>query len=311
MNTPIDGLFIDPQSPSTPAFLDDLDTHPEFANVDTTLTTDPTTPNDLTFMGYYDLGTVVTFFPRFLHIPGPDGPSDPHWVLAAGSGTIYFPQDVEGQVDMSWWPDLVFRNHAEFSMVRVYDAQDPSPLFDQDRTTAPPSYTLIGPRTGSNAYLIEPFEWESRNYLVVSDIAGAIQLWDLTDLLDPATPAILHPDLNPLQTDYGHFMLEEWRTPECVSDDLSNSVYGLAVHLADTDDDGTPDEVQIYVAVARVGIEVLRFDPTGTPSFLEEYDHIETPSGSAGIRIRELPLTGEIDLLVSERNSGLRVFERP
>ena len=61
-------------------------------------------------------------------------------------------------------------------------------------------------------------------------------------------------------------MLEEWQAPPSVTDDTPNSVFGLAVDLADTRGSPDPDEFQVYVAVARVGIEVLKFDPNGSPS---------------------------------------------
>jgi hypothetical protein len=147
--------------------------------------------------------------------------------------------------------------------------------------------------------------------LVVADLGGAVQLWDLTELLDPSTPEIIHPDLDPTVTDYAQFMLEEWRTPDCVSDDYSNTVWSLAVDLADTGGTEDPDVVHIYVLVGRVGIEVLEFDPTASPGGrLTLVDHIETPSGSGAIRVRDLG-AGDTDLLVIERDTGLRAFERP
>lgn len=98
-----------------------------------------------------------------------------------------------------------------------------------------------------------------------------------------------------------------------MSDDQPNTEWELGIELANTEGDSAPEEVHIYVQVARVGIEVLRFHPNPTgapPSHFEKIDHIDTPSGSGGISIRDVAATDEMDLLVSERNCGLRVFTR-
>jgi len=193
--------------------------------------------------------------------------------------------------------------------VRVFGVEDPTTLFDDDPGSLP-AYTLIGPSFGSSAYRIEPFEWQGRDYLVVTDLGGSVQLWDLTNLLDPGTPSIIHPNLDPTVTDYADFMLAEWRTPPSVSDDLPNTVWGIDIDLSDTTGGPEPDEVHVYVLVARRGIEVLRFEPSGSPAWLVPIDSIETPSGSGGISIRNLPTSGETDLFLSGRNCGLRVFTR-
>lgn len=109
---------------------------------------------------------------------------------------------------------------------------------------------------------------------------------------------------------YGSFMLQDWRVPESVSDDLPNTVWSLAVDLADTGGGPEPDEVHVYALVGRVGIEVLRLDTSGTPQ-LVPIDHIETPSGSGGISTQVHPQTGQKTLLLSERDCGLRAFRRP
>lgn len=147
----------------------------------------------------------------------------------------------------------------------------------------------------------------------MSDIGGAVQLWDLIGLLGvvPTTPvpAVIHPGLGPAV--YNSFMLEEWRTPEAVSDDYPNTVFDVAVHLADTGGGPEPDEVHVYVAVARVAIEVLRFEPSGSPAYLVPLDHIETPSGSGGLCIWQSEDGTEQALLFAERNCGVRGFQRP
>lgn len=98
---------------------------------------------------------------------------------------------------------------------------------------------------------------------------------------------------------------------ESVSDDLPNTVWSLAVDYADTTGNSEPDEVHVYALAGRVGIEVLRFEPSGSPSYLIPIDPIETPSGSGGLSIRIKPSTGEKHLLLSERDCGLRAFRKP
>jgi hypothetical protein len=53
------------------------------------------------------------------------------------------------------------------------------------------------------------------------------------------------------------------------------------------------------------------FDPTLAPgSRLVEVGGIETPSGSGGLHIRDDEGTGLTDLLIIERDSGVRIIRR-
>jgi hypothetical protein len=65
------------------------------------------------------------------------------------------------------------------------------------------------------------------------------------------------------------------------------------------------------VFLAEAGIEVLESDPTGSAGHrLAQTGRIETPSGSGGLHLRHDMETSVTDLLVLERDSGVRIFER-
>jgi len=80
----------------------------------------------------------------------------------------------------------------------------------------------------------------------------------------------------------------------------------VAVDLADVDEDPEPDEVHLYVPVARVGLEVLKFTP-GPGQNLTKIGHIDLPNGEAGVRIRDDGV--ERTLLVGDAKSGVRIYE--
>jgi hypothetical protein len=191
-------------------------------------------------------------------------------------------------------------------MVRVFDVQDVDKVADGSAA----AYTLIGPRPLTAASAVIPFEWEGEHYLLAADFGGSVLLWRITDLLDlpPSVPdSVIFPDS--ATTPYSDWMLEEWRTPPCVTDDLPNNVWDIALDLVDTDGDQVKDRAQVYVDVGRVGIVILDFDPTlPVGARMPRSDQfIELPHASAGLWVRDDPVLGH-HLLVSDSQSGLRVY---
>jgi len=61
--------------------------------------------------------------------------------------------------------------------------------------------------------------------------------------------------------------------------------------------------------VRRVGVEVLRFDPSAPGSKLSQIAIVETPGATGGVHIREH--NGTRTLLVADNIAGIRVYGYP
>lgn len=109
------------------------------------------------------------------------------------------------------------------------------------------------------------------------------------------------------------YFVEEWLATPSITDEIPNHVWGMAVDHAVWNEPGGPrDEVHIYAAVGRAGIEVLQFLPNAQPGGrLVLVQRIETPSGMAGIKIRQEADPDQRTLLVGESMAGLRTFVYP
>ena len=119
-----------------------------------------------------------------------------------------------------------------------------------------------------------------------------------------------HPTNSPRSAARRNFFLERWRTPECVIDAMPNAVWSIAAERVQGQNPARGIE-RLYVMVGRVGIRILEFDPTEDPgSRLVDVGGIEVPNGSGGLHIRDDLVSGITDLLVVDRDSGVRVFGR-
>jgi len=96
-----------------------------------------------------------------------------------------------------------------------------------------------------------------------------------------------------------------------MTDTFPNAVWEVAVDtpswISPTDDEEY-SAVYVYVAVERVGVHVLRFDPTlSAGSRLAEVTIVQTPGSPNGILIRDKG--SERTLIVEDHTAGIRIYE--
>jgi len=302
-----DGSLIDPTGLVPNPFIRKLDTHPEFFHVPAN---DPATDRFLFSHGL--IGRVNTYMPRLFELFDQDPGVDEHWMLGVPcaspqlSEKDFLPSDPQG-----WLPDQVFLDYFGHAMVRVFDVHDTDDLKNPNIPVV--SYTLLGPSPESAASQLEPLYWDAmtpsdpsddRVFLFMLDFGGSVVVWDLGGLRALPSGTVIDPG----DASYPSFMWEEWLTPECVSDDLPNNAWGLAVDRVQWNDgENERDEIYVYVAVGRVGIEVLNFQPNAAAgSRLVQVDHVETPYGHGGLKIRDDG--GVRTLLFGESEAGIRIL---
>lgn len=84
-------------------------------------------------------------------------------------------------------------------------------------------------------------------------------------------------------------------------DDLRTNVFDVAIDYRGT------NTANVYVAVRRIGVVVLRFRPDlATP--LMEIGRIQTPDYPVALAVRHIESTGVRHLLVNDFGGGIRVF---
>ena len=96
-----------------------------------------------------------------------------------------------------------------------------------------------------------------------------------------------------------------WESPEAFFDDLPSAVFDIAI------DYRGGETALVYVAVRRVGVMVLRFDPDAPNPLdvLTEVERIQTAEYTSSVHVREYP-TGVRHLIVSDYGGGIRVYEK-
>jgi hypothetical protein len=117
----------------------------------------------------------------------------------------------------------------------------------------------------------------------------------IEDILDVVPTS---PD-DPAQAELdASFRVAAWTAPLSQYDDIQTNVFDVGV------DHRGGDKALFYVAVRRVGVIVLEFDPASqTP--LVEIDRIQTPDFPGKVEVRQDNDT----LIVNDYGGGIRVYE--
>ena len=97
--------------------------------------------------------------------------------------------------------------------------------------------------------------------------------------------------------------MTRWETPEAMFDELPNSMFDVAI-----DFQGGETAI-VYVAVRRIGVVVLRFDPTlaSADDRLQIIERIQTGEHASAVHLRENG-DGTRHLLVSDYAGGIRLY---
>jgi hypothetical protein len=127
----------------------------------------------------------------------------------------------------------------------------------------------------------------NRTFLFVGDFIGGVHCYEITNILKAS------PSNAPV-------LCDSWYPPLSLMDDLTNNIRDLAL-------DEASDPVRLYVAVQRLGVQVLDVDfSSGTPQFQPALlldDAAEPLTMSLDVRP-----SGERLLYVCDHRRGLSVY---
>jgi hypothetical protein len=165
-----------------------------------------------------------------------------------------------------------------------------------------PLKKIIVPDADTNLWVVEPVTLtvagSLETYLFCGDFGGKVYVYEITDVVDQTVTEFGTDDVLP-----DSFRLTTWESPPNLFDDQPSEVFDIAV------DAGSEGKATVYVGVARVGIEVLEFDPlSATP--LQKIERLQTPGRAAGLEVR-VGSGGEHHLLVTDYGGGIRIYGAP
>ena len=301
------------------AMVGEFTTHPEYWNVEECRRNLTPDPDALDFVGRgtaFD-GKVRTMPPQFIELPkdGHGHPADT-WVLAVPCCYAGCDETADPFPNHPGWiPELDFQTGHGYSrlMVRFFDISDHT-LINDDATQTQvgsykmPTYTLLGPDECSSAMFLRTLHLDlegnnDRYFCFVADLGGHMYVYEITDLLT------LPPDFSPggikshihygatigPDATYPNTLLPfaTYDPPDCLADDQISNIWDLEVDTAHWVDGELieHDEVYVYVSVQREGVQVLRFDVSGTSdeTRLVPLQLIQTPGETAFLYLCNVP----------------------
>jgi len=280
-----------------------LNTEPEFDRVPST-DINPATSMFLQLQNYPGstevvklTGKVQTYAPHLFKVPGAQGGPVDSWVLAAPCGYLdngeqdldTMGQQLQSYTDNpTWQAPPGFDNFANM-LLQFWDVTNPAGIL-----TDPSTSYVAGPNL-ANALFLDSVELDGRTYLFVADFGGRVHVYDVTDVLWDSTDPVKLVEIKDVTSSY--------------TDDLPNCVWEVVVDRAQWSSGGEDhDEVYVYAAVERVGIEVFHFDPDCAPGDrLKKVTIIQTPGNPRSLVIRDQG--GDKTLILSDGEAGFRVLE--
>ncbi|TDJ65861.1 MAG: hypothetical protein E2O39_17395 [Planctomycetota bacterium] len=274
--------------------LQELDTHPELANVPSL--GEPGSPGN--FMGQHPAlaAATLTVHPQLFKVPGPGSLVSDTWVLGVPCGTNVADPDLFATLPGQWAPDPPYDASFNHALVQFWEVQDPAAI-----TASSSLPVLVGDDELGSAFYMETVEADldpthpgREVYAFVADAGGRVLVYDVTRLLQA--------------TGNQPVLVERWLAPPAVSDGLPSTILNLAVDHQVV----FPPRVHVYVPVMRNGIAVLSFDPQRpVGQRLLRLRTIQTPGETFGVALRLDPATGAKTLLVTDHSAGVRIYGTP
>jgi hypothetical protein len=135
---------------------------------------------------------------------------------------------------------------------------------------------------------------EEKVYLFSCDFGGRLYVHEIQDILT-------HTD--PEENLHSQLLVARWESPEALFDDLPTNVFDVEV------DHRGGETATVYVAVRRVGIVVLDFNPAASlpNDRLTEVERLQCPGQTSALHLVETQ-DGSHHLLVSDYVGGIRIY---
>jgi hypothetical protein len=175
-------------------------------------------------------------------------------------------------------PDGSMYTHA---MVAVHDVTDISAS-----SSVAPITMLYGPSPESSASAVQTVKARGRTWAVVTDLGGAVHIFDITDVRKSGHSAPL---------------VVTWDTPVSPLDG-TNEV-AVDVEIQRETSPGEPTRIYAYISLFRGGVAVLDISSPADPIHI---DTLDTPGLAEGLFFDRKD--GTARLLVADREGGVRVM---
>ncbi len=319
---------LEPLLPSTPttdalpadsALVGNLVTHSEFSRVNSATVASNSDPRfQFIARGGLD-GDVTTLAPSVFPIPQEE-PTDPRWFLAIPSAFIAFPPDLTlppemGTLDPTELPPAPFDTRYRHGLIQIIEITDGWRRINPDQPSDPtgfttggspdlPIWSIVCERENSYIGHLEVVAHGDEHYIFACDVGGELLVYRMSDVLALPPGAYTEQQL----ASFASFVVSD-----DVTDPLKGPLYSVALDTVAWVDvyEAQREETYVYLGVARVGVEVLRFEPAAIDpqARLEYLGIVQTPGETEGLWIRTDPVSGQRQLLIGNTVGGIRVLE--
>ena len=279
-------------------------------------------------------GLVRSWTPKMVKVKDPVTGVFDKWVMVAPCGSVQANPEwdvFDGGLDPPvhvWappvgtiWLDLFSHGMVQFfefapaggtgayEPVTVYDyglnGVDDGGVYDQPGTDDVPGNSplskiipedTVGDANG-NIWRVEtlsmPVNGVDKVFLFSCDVGGRVYVHEIQDILQETDP-------NKSVSD--ELLLTRWLTPPAQFDELPNAAFDIAI------DYRGGSAATVYVAVRRVGVVILNFDPAATVGQeLVQVGRIQTGDHASAVHLRINP-NGTRHLVVSDYGGGIRLY---
>jgi hypothetical protein len=242
-----------------------FETHPEMA----TWVPDPGMSSS--DVGQFWGGSVQGFGTDLAKVSG--DAMDTGWVALTPAG--FHAHDPSGGLEV---PDGSMYTHA---MVAVHDVSNLRPS-----SSVEPIAMLYGPNPKSSASAVQTVKAARRTWAVVTDLGGAVHIFDISDVRKSGHPAPL---------------LATWETPISPLDGTHE--IAVDIEIQRVKDPGEPARIYAYISLFRGGVAVLDISLPADPRHI---DTLDTPGLAEGLFFDHED--GKARLLVADREGGVRLM---
>lgn len=264
-------------------------------------------------------GAVTTLAPTVFKVPQEE-PTDPRWFMAIPSALVAFPPDLTlppemGSLGPTELPPAPFdarHGHGLIQIIEItegwlppFNEQEPElPSGFEDRgSPGLPIWSIICERENSYIAHLEVLELGGDHYLFATDVGGELLVYRMSDVLALPAGPYTEQQVAPIAT----FLISDDLT-----DPLRGPLYSLALDTVAWVDsyEAQREETYVYLGVARVGVEVLRFEPGAIDpeARLVSLGIVQTPGEAEGLWIRTDPVSGLRQLLIANTVGGIRLL---
>lgn len=160
---------------------------------------------------------------------------------------------------------------------------------------------LIGSTDKSMAFSYETAIIGSTQYAFVTDTAGNVSAYDLTNAFSAGAGAAYTPI----------YEVARWSMPAPALDGFRSPAVDIVKRIEQSPGDASP-ELHLYVAASRYGLLRLRVTETPLgpdPIAIDLMERINTPCAASGLTLSTVPVTGEALLTVFDHDgAGTRLY---